>query len=111
MKIELTKEDLDYLALRIAENLRPTNIQQAEHCCPTKNKAMSQRLLNALRNLGLADYSISELSEVACSEWKRVRFIGPKSYAELTQIFAERGLSFGKKRLLYHKDTMKYTIL
>ena len=111
MKIEFTKEDLDYLAEKIAKIMMRGKLPTINPDKKISEMSMSIRLSNIMEGAGLGGYTIRQLSEVRVSEWKKFRNMGPKTYAELMQIFAESGCSFGDRRFDYNRATYRYTII
>ena len=117
MKIEFTKEDLDYLAERIVEKIQNGKVSISKPNHPNidpKKKIggipMSGRLRTALSASYLLLHTIEELSEVNPAYWVRVKGISRVAFPELMRIFADAGCSFGDKQLVYDYDKRIYTI-
>ena len=111
MKIEFTKEDLDYLAEKIAKIMMNRNLPTVNADKKFKDITMTVRLSNCIKAAGLEEYTLHELSQVRPSEWKKFRNLGPKAYAEFMQLFAEGGCTFGNRYLDYDRETHGYKIL
>ena len=111
MKIEFTKDDLDYLAEKIAEMMDKRNCPRVNPDKPIASAYISDRLLHIFEEIGFDQMTIRELSLVRARDWERVRGMGDRMMAELMQLFAEAGCTIGTRRLDYDRQTGKYSIL
>jgi hypothetical protein len=106
MKIEFTKDELDYLACKIAEILRhrsDVNVGTSENNeepllppdTPLSEIKMSTKLWNVIRSYGLQDWTPRDVAYYKSLEWARLRGLGRKSHTELRCILLSAGLDFG----------------
>ena len=118
MKEEIIKGYLDYLAVRIAEEMSketPEKSKVTQHYIDANKRIsecrMSGRLEAALIDAGLGHYTIRELSEVNPACWHRVRWVSRTTFPELMRIFANAGCSYGDKELEYDYCTRTHKIV
>lgn len=106
MKIEFTKDELDYLACKIAEILRhriDVNVGTSDDKgsalamanTPLSEIKMSGKLWSVIRSYGLQDWTPRDVSYYKGIEWARLRGLGRKSHNELHDILRSAGLDFG----------------
>lgn len=104
MTIKFTQQELDYLALKIAEILsnrynlgkdlsNHANDPAADR--PIKTMAMSVRLYNCLHVIGVLEWTPREIAYYSKWAWARFRNLGHKTFAELEEIIEGAGLQFG----------------
>ena len=109
MKIEFTKDELDYLACKIAEILRhridvnDVNVGTSDDKgsalamadTPLSVIKMSTKLRSVIRSYGLQDWTPRDVAYYKALEWARLRGLGRKSHNELRDILRSAGLDFG----------------
>ena len=106
MTIEFTRQELDYLALKIAEILsnrynfgkdlsNHANNPAADK--PIEEMNMSNRLHNCLRAIGVLEWTPREISYYSSRAWARFRNMGRKTFAEFEDIIKSAGLEFGRE--------------
>lgn len=106
MKIEFTKDELDYLACKIAEILRhriDVNVDISDDKgsalamadTPLSEIKMSGKLWSVIRSYGLQDWTPRDVAYYKGLEWARLRGLGRKSHNELRDILRTAGLDFG----------------
>lgn len=106
MKIEFTQQELDYLALKIAEILsnrynlgedlaNHTNNPAADK--PIEEMEMSNRLRNCLKAAEVLDWTPREIAYYSKRAWARFRNLGRKTFAEFEMLINSAGLQFGRE--------------
>ena len=106
MTIEFTRQELDYLALKIAEILsnrynigkdlsNHANNPAADE--PIAEMGMSVRLRNCLRTIGVLYWTPREIAYYSPRAWARFRNMGRKTFAEFEDIIKSAGLEFGRE--------------
>ena len=106
MKIEFTRQELDYLALKIAEILsnrydigkdlsNHPNDPAADK--PVGELPMSNRLHNCLKAAGVLEWTPREISYYSKRAWARFRNMGRKTFAEFEELLTSAGLKFGRE--------------
>lgn len=104
MTIEFTQQELDYLALKIAEILSnrynlgkdlSNNASNPTADKPIKDLPMSVRLFNCLKAAGVIEWTPREISYYSRQAWTRFRSMGRKTFAEFEDIIKCAGLEFG----------------
>lgn len=127
MKIEFTKDELDYLACKIAEILRhriDVNVDISDDKgsalamadTPLSEIEMSGKLWSVIRSYGLQDWTPREVAYYKGLEWARLRGLGRKSHNELRDILRTAGLDFGcyyfrrgeNRTIIIDKPTERY---
>lgn len=105
MLIEFTKDQLDYLALKIAEILQQRNgILNASvnrknttslADIPLQKIEMPIQLRNLIRNHNLEDWTPRDVSYFRKAEWLRLHGFGKRACNELEKILQSAQLKFG----------------
>lgn len=125
MTIEFTQQELDYLALKIAEilsnryNLGEDLANHANNPAadkPIDELQMSVRLRNCLRAAGVLDWTPREISYYSKRAWARFRNMGHKTFFEFEELLRSTGLKFGKEyfprdenfQIIVQKPTLSY---
>lgn len=97
MKIEFTKEDLDYLAWRISENLKGNEtmiIDRALAQLPLRDLKLSARLRTSMKNAGFLDSTLREVSKYSPKAIMRLRNFGRLQLDELSSLMARAGVEW-----------------
>lgn len=106
MTIEFTRQELDYLALKIAEilsnryNLGKDLSNHANNPAadkPIEEMNMSVRLRNCLRAIGVLEWTPREIAYYSKPAWARLRNMGRKTFAEFEAVIRSAGLEFGRE--------------
>lgn len=123
MTIEFTKADLDYLAEKIAEKLKGSELTPAkekenifdnmtiQQALDGNHAQMSVRCWAILHREGLASYTIKQLAGVMWRDYRRVRGIGARTYLDLCCFFSKLGYEPGWNHIKYDIHTKKYHIV
>lgn len=123
MTIQFTQQELDYLALKIAEILSNRyNVGEdlANHAGnpaadePIEEMIMSIRLHNCLRAIGVLEWTPREISYYSSRAWARFRNMGRKTFTEFEGLIKSAGLEFGREyfprdedfKIIVQKPTM-----
>lgn len=115
MKIEFTKDDLDYIAYKIAEiikkdNTLARNYEKAREFITVDNYhdlGLSYRLYSCLHSImkdnGYERFGLEEVSQFRSDDFKRVSGMGRKTHTELLLLIQSVGLKWGDQRLNFKK--------
>ena len=111
MKIEFNKEDLDYLAEKIAELISENKQMKAsiDADLKLKNVRMSYKLREHLYDIMEIngynkDYvTLRDVAKFHPDWYKRIRGIGRVTHTELIEVVAKAGLEWGRERLKYRR--------
>lgn len=106
MKIEFTKEDLDYLAVKIAEIIQGNHkmVSTIDADLKLTNVKMSFRLREALLDImhtngySPEDVTLRDVAQFHPDYFKRLRGVGRVAHTELIEIVAKAGLEWGRER-------------
>ena len=111
MKIEFTKDDLDYLAVKIAEIIQGNHkmVSTIDADLKLMNVDMSYRLREALLDVmqingySPEDVTLRDVAKFHPDWYKRLRGVGRVAHTELIEIVAKAGLEWGRERLRYRR--------
>lgn len=111
MTIEFTKQELDYIAIKIAEILT-NNAETLTHTfeigdnehkpgneradVPIAYQGLSTRLYNVLRKAGLEYWTPRDLAYYSVNEYAKLRGMGKTHIKEFKGIVELSGLTFGR---------------
>lgn len=106
MTIEFTRQELDYLALKIAEILsnrynlgKDLSNHEGNPAAdePIEEMGMSVRLRNCLRAAGVLRWTPREIAYYSKRAWARLKNLGHKTFAEFEELIKRAGLEFGRE--------------
>lgn len=111
MKIEFTKEDLDYLAVKIAEIIQGNHkmVSTIDAGLKLTNVKMSFRLREALLDImhtngySPEEVTLRDVAQFHPDYFKRLRGVGRVAHTELIEIVAKAGLEWGRERLKFRR--------
>lgn len=115
MKVEFTKDDLDYIAYKIAEiikkdNTLARNYEKAREFITDDNYhdiGLSYRLYECLHNImkinGYERFCLEDVAQYRSDDYKRVSGMGRKTHTELLLLIQSTGLKWGDRRLKFRQ--------
>ena len=113
MKVEFTKDDLDYIAYKIAEIIMKDrkvaqNFGNAKEFINEKNRhslGLSYRLYERLHDImkinGYERFCLEDIAQFRSDDFKRVSGMGRKTHTELLLLIQKTGLTWGDQRLKF----------
>lgn len=120
MIVQFTKQDLDYLAEKIAERLKG-EVKQQELANPFDDMTIQEVLNNDYAKISIRLYTVltnefpgwtmKQLAGVKWRDYKRVRGLGVKTYNELCFFFEKLNYTPGWNRLMYYHKSKSYVII
>ena len=100
MKRNYTKAELDYLVSQMIKFFEQESLkEQVTADTIVRDLHCSTRLGSVLSNNIPGDWSVREVARYRANDYKRMRGMGRKTFAELESIVRRCGLQFGDKRL------------
>lgn len=99
MKIEFTKEELDYLAWKITENLKESEAvdflnRRAMAGVKMKDLTLSNRLRSVLWHAEMLDMTLREVADLGAENIVKIRNMGKVSFLELSTLIGYAGINF-----------------
>lgn len=121
MLIELTKDQLDYLALKIAEILQQQNgILNASvnrknttslADIPLQKIEMPIQLRNLIKKYNLEDWTPRDVSYFRKTQWLRLHGFGKRACNELEKILQSAQLAFGTHYFTFKDGKSKWDVI